>query len=286
MKRLVLVGLAALACCAPAYADAPAPAPSPKPEPVVVEPIDIAPAPAPVDAPGFTQPDTFRASPTVEPAGASPAPVPASAPAPTTKARPSWFPAIDLTKWTVQLDGGLQVVDLNDGEKHEYATAAVEIAGPLHGFDLWQRSELLGEQDGGRLQYTNPQSFRAVLVDAKVSRAVGDSFGIAVRGGTTFSVEGGAFAPIDSRLWTLQGEASVKLKRLILRGYGGHDGAIGGYGLGGSVELPVAGGRPQLLTSFDYPFSKPPGRESMPLPWQLKAGARIVIAKEFLSDLF
>jgi hypothetical protein len=142
-------------------------------------------------------------------------------------------------------------------------------------------AELYGVQDGGRLNFSNPQSFRAILVEGTLSYDFLDKLSVSARGGTTFSVEGGIGAPIDPRLWTafLEGTARPKLGTFRLRV--GHDGSAGGWAAGIHLDVPIPGA-PDLVADYSYPFQKALGEA----PWVVTAGMRVNVGKLSLAKLF
>jgi hypothetical protein len=193
------------------------------------------------------------------------------------------LPAFKPEAWTLQADTGLSALVLSDGQNREYAGAGVSLDGPYAGLAFRFRGEILGEQDGGRLDFSRPQSFRAVLLSAVAEKPVG-RFSFAVSGGTTTSIEGGIGAPVDSHLWNAQGTVSARVKQFVVRARSGYDQALGSGYVGGAFELEVAKGKPVALVSYDYPFQV--ALAGRPRPKVLSIGARVPLFKAKLSELF
>lgn len=194
------------------------------------------------------------------------------------------LPAFQPEAWTIEAQTGLYSLVLNEGEKREYASAGVGLDGPYAGLAFRLRAEVLGEQDGGRLDFSRPQSFRALLLHASVEKAVG-SFAFAISGGTTTSIEGGLGAPVDSHLWNAQGSVAVRVKRISLRARAGYDQALDSGYVGGALELALAKDqRPVVLVAYDYPFQLAGGTAQRPHVFTV--GARVTVFKTKLSELF
>jgi hypothetical protein len=158
------------------------------------------------------------------------------------------------------------------GERREYMTVGGSLEAPLPwGLSTFAHVDAFGVQDGGSLDYSSPQSYRAVKLEAGLGKSVG-VFVFSARGGATFSIEGEAGAPIDPRAFDAQIEAALRLDgggHLALRG--GHDGVVGGWALGADVEIPIAGG-PALVARYQLPLLR---EASGRLPWVVTAGGRV-----------
>lgn len=139
------------------------------------------------------------------------------------------------------------------GEKGEYVTARVSLAGPAYkSLGVFARVDLTGAQDGGALDYTNPKTFRTIEGSGGLSHPVLGDLALAAVAGATWSVEGDTGKPIDSRLFTL-----AALARLPIGdgGYvyvgGGHHGPVGGPALLAAASIPIKGA---AFTQVDLAF--------------------------------
>jgi hypothetical protein len=192
----------------------------------------------------------------------------------------------DKPTWCLSADTGFDTV-VTRNEKHEYATGGLQVQGPIGhtGLKLHLRGELMGVQDGGRLNFANAQSFRAVTVEGALFKTLGakSQFALSARGATTLSVEGGIAAPIDSRLWTGQVEATARLKAIVVTVRGGHDGTVGGWAFGGGLAVPIPNA-PDIVTNYSYPLSRV--NPTAPVPWVATAGAKLTFGTWSLANLF
>lgn len=177
------------------------------------------------------------------------------------------------SSWRASLNTGAVTV-VTKGQDRDFATAGFEVCGDVRkGLQLQVGAQLIGEQDGGSLNFRRPDTFRAVTPEARVSYGLGTGqFMVAAYAAVTLSVEGLQGAPVDPRLITAQFEATGRMKALILRLRGGHDGTVGGWALGGGVEIPIDGA-PSLVSEYAYPLTR--ANPSLPLPWVVTAGARV-----------
>lgn len=186
--------------------------------------------------------------------------------------------------WRASLNTGAVTV-VTKGQDRDFATAGFEICGAVRkGLQLQVGAQLIGEQDGGGLNFRKPETFRAVTPEARLSYEIGEGqFVLSGYGAVTLSVEGLQGAPVDPRLITAQLEARGKLKGLIVRLRGGHDGTVGGWALGGGIEIPIDGA-PSLVSEYAYPLTQ--ANPSLPLPWVVTAGARVRFGTWRLKGLF
>jgi hypothetical protein len=190
---------------------------------------------------------------------------PAPEPACGTAAKPA--PCLSITTGVVTV--------MTRGERREYATVGGSLEAPLPlGLSAFAHADMFGVQDGGSLGIGSPQTFRVVKLEAGIGKSAG-AFVFNARGGATFSVEGKVGAPVDARMFDAQIEALLRLNEgghLAIRG--GHDGTVGGWALGGDIEVPVAGG-PSIVMRYEFPLQRPPTFAGAPLPWVLTAGGRV-----------
>lgn len=189
----------------------------------------------------------------------------------------------DLKTWCGELNTGMATVIINGGEKREYASAGFLLHGPFRGFQLTFGNQLYGVPDGGRLDFQNPRSFRALIPYAYATKNLTDKFALTGRGFVTFSLEGERGAPIDPRLWEALLEAALRTDRFLLSLGGGHDGTAGGYALRARVEIPLPGA-PSLISMYSYPLNI--DKASGPLPWALTVDGRITFGRFEVNKLF
>lgn len=166
------------------------------------------------------------------------------------------------------------------GERGEYVTVGGELDVPLpKGLSAFAAVDAFGVQDGGNL--SNPQSYRAVKLEAGIGKSAG-AFVFSARGGATFSIEGRVGAPIDPRAFDAQIEAALQIAgggHFAFRG--GHDGTVGGWAIGADVEIP-AGNGPAFVARYDFPLLRDAtGR----LPWVVTAGGRVRIKSFRLAGI-
>lgn len=158
------------------------------------------------------------------------------------------------------------------GERGEYATVGGSLEAPLPwGLSSFAHVDAFGVQDGGSLNFSSPQSYRAIKLEAGVGKRAG-AFVFSARGGATFSIEGDIGAPVDPRAFDALIEAALRLDdggHLAVRG--GHDGTVGGWAAGADVEIPVASG-PSIVARYQFPFVRD---ASGRLPWVVTAGGRV-----------
>jgi hypothetical protein len=170
------------------------------------------------------------------------APARAEAPPCGTSKAPEWCASVVAAPLTL----------VTNGERREYLGGGLAVDGPLGaGFGLTLSGLATGMQDGGDLD-ANPKSFRAVLVEARVSR--GDGWlQLAARGSASFSIEGQIGAPADSRLFDGEAEARVALDGLRVAATFGHVGSVGGLAVGAAIEVPTVGGVP-IVARYVWPI--------------------------------
>ena len=178
----------------------------------------------------------------------------------------------DAPKSCVSLTSGGVTVIARD-ERREYVAAGIEYSSPvLSGFQGYVAGTMFAVQDGAAASLGAQHSFRVVQVDAGVERRVRGPLALDAHGGVTFSIEGASGAPMDPRQW----DALLDLKLLMGdSGYvavrGGHDGAIGGWGAGVDVNIPVKNA-PAIIARYQLPFVRDPRGT---LPWVVTAGVRV-----------
>lgn len=199
--------------------------------------------------------------------------------APTFAAEPPACGTKDKPEACISFTTGAVTV-VTRGERREYATVGGVLEAPLpKGLSAFAAADAFGVQDGSNL--SNPQSFRAVKLEAGIGKSAG-TFEFSARGGATFSIEGRVGAPIDPRAFDAQLQAALKLAdggHFAFRG--GHDGTVGGWAIGADVEIP-AGNGPAFVARYDFPLLRDAtGR----LPWVVTAGGRVRIKSFRLAGI-
>lgn len=179
-----------------------------------------------------------------------------------------------LPKWCASITSGAATVATRE-ERREYVTGGAMIEGPLpYGFSAFGSADAFAVQDGAATALGAQRAFRVVKTEAGASRMAVGNLQVRAVLGATFSIEGQEGAPLDPR----QFDALLDVRLLIDRGHiairGGHDGAVGGWGLGVDLEIPVASG-PAIVARYQLPLLRSPGGT---LPWALTAGARLRLA--------
>lgn len=178
-----------------------------------------------------------------------------------------------LPKACASFTTGAVTVATRDARR-EYASVGVVAEAPLRGFSFAFAADVFAVQDGAATDFGRANAFRAVKVEASVSRRAGP-VEIHAIGGTSLSIEGQVGAPLDPRQW----DALLDVRLPVGDGHvairGGHDGAVGGgWAAGLDVVIPVANG-PALVARYELPLQRDPrGR----VPWVITAGARIRVA--------
>jgi hypothetical protein len=177
---------------------------------------------------------------------------------------------IDKPAPCVSLTTGAVTV-MTRGERREYMTVGVSLEAPLPaGLSAFAHGDMFGVQDAGSLN-GDPQSFRAIKLEAGVGKRAG-VFLFNARGGATFSIEGQVGAPVQARAFDALVEAQLRLQdggHLALRG--GYEATVGGWSIGGDVDIPVDGA-PSIVARYDLPLVRDAHGQ---LPWVLTAGGRI-----------
>lgn len=171
---------------------------------------------------------------------------------------------------------GVVTVALRDSRR-EYATVGGIAEAPYAGFRFSGSLDAFAVQDGALADFGRTNAFRAVKMEAGVSKGIGreGTLRIQATGGTTLSIEGEVGAPLDPRQW----DALLDVRLLVGTGghiaiRGGHDGAVGGWAAGVDMVIPVKDG-PALVARYELPLQRAVGGM---LPWVITAGARVRVA--------